>query len=633
MSRADRVAARLAERELDLLLVTDLVNLRYLTGFTGTNGLALVGPDTRRFLTDFRYVERAKAEVRGFDLEPAPQELRAALAAGWPPGELRLGFEDQHVSVRRHAELRETLPDRIELVPAGGLVEAERAVKEPAEVAAIRAAAALADDDLRLAARVGARRADRARGRARARAGDARARRVGPELPLDRRRGRERRAAARRRRATSRSRPARSSRSTSARGWTATARTARAPGRPASCPTTWPSSTSTVLRGAGDRARRGAAGAGGPRDRRDRARHHRRRRPRRALRPRARPRRRDGHPRGAAAGAHGRGAARGRATSSPSSPGIYVPGRGGARIEDLVVVTDGRPRRAQRHVEGAHLRGVVTPSARRRPSRRRARRPITSAMELRARIRPLSRRAAFAAASVALFASAVAGAVAPPPTPPRRARRRSITEGRAAGRRRRRGADDPRPQLHPGRNKNTVVFKRAGARAVFAKARCGHEEDAARSRCRRRCRSSSWSRSGNPVPTRFRLRVLAKQVRQEVHDAASAPRSSPARARRKPVVPDDRGRLRRRQHQNGVDDRRRRRPARGRHREGDRHRSVQARHRRRRRRGRVRVPVGARTSTTTSTRQPEQAARRTRASAVPEPAASRTATSTTTATR
>jgi Xaa-Pro aminopeptidase len=146
VSRADAVAARLAERELDLLLVTDRVNVRYLTGFTGSNGLAILGAEVRRFLTDFRYVERAKAEVSGFDLQPAPQELRTALAEGWPPGELRLGFEDQHVSVRRHGELRETLPDRIELVPAGGLVEAERAIKEPGEIAAIRAAATLVDE-------------------------------------------------------------------------------------------------------------------------------------------------------------------------------------------------------------------------------------------------------------------------------------------------------------------------------------------------------------------------------------------------------------------------------------------------------------------------------------------------------
>ena len=116
MSRADRVAARLAERELDLLLVTDLVNVRYLTGFTGTNGLALVGPETRRFVTDSRYVERARGETNGFDIEPAERELRAVLAGGWPDGPVRLGFEDQHVSVRSHAQLRETLPDRVELV-------------------------------------------------------------------------------------------------------------------------------------------------------------------------------------------------------------------------------------------------------------------------------------------------------------------------------------------------------------------------------------------------------------------------------------------------------------------------------------------------------------------------------------
>ena len=146
MSRADRVAARLGEKGADLLLVSNLINVRYLTGFTGTNALAIVGADTRRFLTDFRYVERAKVEVSGFDLERAPQDFTLALSEGWPAGELRLGFEDQHVSVRQHARLREVLPDRVELVAAGGLVEAERAVKEPAELDAIRAAAALTDE-------------------------------------------------------------------------------------------------------------------------------------------------------------------------------------------------------------------------------------------------------------------------------------------------------------------------------------------------------------------------------------------------------------------------------------------------------------------------------------------------------
>ena len=52
--RADWVEARLAERDASLLLVTNLVNLRYLTGFTGTNGMCLLGPGVRRFITDIR---------------------------------------------------------------------------------------------------------------------------------------------------------------------------------------------------------------------------------------------------------------------------------------------------------------------------------------------------------------------------------------------------------------------------------------------------------------------------------------------------------------------------------------------------------------------------------------------------
>jgi Xaa-Pro aminopeptidase len=146
VSRADRVEARLGERDAGLLLVTDLVNLRYLTGFTGTNGMCLLGPGVRRFITDFRYVEQAKRQVEGFDLEQGPQDFLEALRDGWPPGRVRLGFEDQHLSVRQHARLRKLLPDSVELVAAGGLVEAERAVKEPGELEAIRAAARLADE-------------------------------------------------------------------------------------------------------------------------------------------------------------------------------------------------------------------------------------------------------------------------------------------------------------------------------------------------------------------------------------------------------------------------------------------------------------------------------------------------------
>jgi Xaa-Pro aminopeptidase len=144
--RADRVGARLAGRELDALLVTSEVNVGYLTGFTGDNAIAVVGPQLRRFVTDFRYVEQAREQVTGFDRERGERDLLGALADGWPEGPVRLGFEDHDVSVRRHGRLREILPDRVELVAAGGLVEDERAVKEPGELERIRAAAALVDE-------------------------------------------------------------------------------------------------------------------------------------------------------------------------------------------------------------------------------------------------------------------------------------------------------------------------------------------------------------------------------------------------------------------------------------------------------------------------------------------------------
>jgi len=151
MSRADRLAERVAERGLDAVLVTDLVNLRYLTGFTGTNGLALVGRDgLRRFVTDFRYVGRAESEVAGpWERITGERDLLGDVRAALPGGPVTLGFDDAGVSVQTHAKLAAALGEDVALVPAAGLVEAGRMVKDEAELEAIAAAARLADDALR----------------------------------------------------------------------------------------------------------------------------------------------------------------------------------------------------------------------------------------------------------------------------------------------------------------------------------------------------------------------------------------------------------------------------------------------------------------------------------------------------
>jgi Xaa-Pro aminopeptidase len=148
--RADRLIPALEEAGLELLLVSELTGVRYLTGYTGSNGLALVGAETRVFVTDFRYVEQAAEEVDpSFERIRAPQDLVAELVELLPgEGRLRLGFDDAHASVAEHARLRELLPERVELVRAGGLVEALRRVKEPGEVERIAAAARVADEAL-----------------------------------------------------------------------------------------------------------------------------------------------------------------------------------------------------------------------------------------------------------------------------------------------------------------------------------------------------------------------------------------------------------------------------------------------------------------------------------------------------
>ena len=148
--RADRVAEALEEREADMLLVSDLVNVRWLTGFTGSNAAVVVGREgSRRFVTDFRYLTQSAEEVDPAWEREIAVDLLAGVVKGLPgSGELRLAFDDAHMSVKDHGRLAGMLRAGIELVPAAGAIETLRAVKDADELEAIRAAARLADDAL-----------------------------------------------------------------------------------------------------------------------------------------------------------------------------------------------------------------------------------------------------------------------------------------------------------------------------------------------------------------------------------------------------------------------------------------------------------------------------------------------------
>ncbi|MBV9213030.1 MAG: aminopeptidase P family protein [Actinobacteria bacterium] len=147
MSRADRLEALVDEEGLAAIVVTNLANVRYLTGYTGTSGACVVGAGVRVFVTDFRYVAQAECEVDpGFDRLQGRQDLLEDAAKRVPAG--RVGFEDHHLTVRAHQRLSGFVADGTELVPAGRLVERLRAVKDADELARIREAARLADEAL-----------------------------------------------------------------------------------------------------------------------------------------------------------------------------------------------------------------------------------------------------------------------------------------------------------------------------------------------------------------------------------------------------------------------------------------------------------------------------------------------------
>jgi Xaa-Pro aminopeptidase len=146
-ARLEALREQVAARELDALLVTNLVNVRWLTGFTGSNGVALVAPIEPRFVTDFRYLTQSAEQLDPEWEREISTDLLKRVVEGLPDRPLKLGFDDAHLTVRQHAQLARLVEDRnVELVAAGGIVEALRAVKDAAEIDRIRAAARLADE-------------------------------------------------------------------------------------------------------------------------------------------------------------------------------------------------------------------------------------------------------------------------------------------------------------------------------------------------------------------------------------------------------------------------------------------------------------------------------------------------------
>lgn len=144
MERLEKLRKALETKKLDALLVTSGVNRRYMTGFTGTAGAAIISQDDARFITDFRYTEQAGVQAKDFNVVEHKQLIELEIRDQLKDMNVkRLGFEQDYISYKNYLTYQDTL--EVDLVPVSGAVESLRLIKTEDELEVMKQAAKIAD--------------------------------------------------------------------------------------------------------------------------------------------------------------------------------------------------------------------------------------------------------------------------------------------------------------------------------------------------------------------------------------------------------------------------------------------------------------------------------------------------------
>ena len=102
----------LQKKELDGILITNLTNIRYICGFTGSAASCLVTPKGQYFITDGRYIEQSKAQVKGFEIFiDMSSHFSQIKTNNLLPSGLRLAFEGDHMSYAQYENMKEMFPN------------------------------------------------------------------------------------------------------------------------------------------------------------------------------------------------------------------------------------------------------------------------------------------------------------------------------------------------------------------------------------------------------------------------------------------------------------------------------------------------------------------------------------------
>lgn len=144
MEKITKLRELLEEKELDAVLITNPINRKYISGFTGSAGVAIVSKKANIFITDFRYIEQATEQAEHFTIVEHKSAIESEIQKQLTVLNIKkLGFEKDDVTFAGFERYEKSL--EVNLVPVSGLLEEIRLIKSPEELQILKRAGEIAD--------------------------------------------------------------------------------------------------------------------------------------------------------------------------------------------------------------------------------------------------------------------------------------------------------------------------------------------------------------------------------------------------------------------------------------------------------------------------------------------------------
>tara|TARA_Y100001980_G_C14555552_1_gene344346 strand:+ start:1672 stop:2751 length:1080 start_codon:yes stop_codon:yes gene_type:complete len=144
--RINLIKNKIAEQKLDGLYVTNLTNVRYLTGFTGSAGSVLILEKSQHFFSDTRYDEQSKDQIKNYEIHMIENGYEQSIKKiNILTNDIKIGFESEHTSYHSYQKLKNIL-DNVNWLETSQIVEQAAAVKDSKEIESLKSAVEITDE-------------------------------------------------------------------------------------------------------------------------------------------------------------------------------------------------------------------------------------------------------------------------------------------------------------------------------------------------------------------------------------------------------------------------------------------------------------------------------------------------------